>query len=76
MKAEEGEREQRSGKVEKEEEAKGNLACGFGNFITVYCDLLWFLPARYPVPIIVITTSPNDDVLVEGNKGEDWSNWI
>lgn len=73
-----GEREQRSGKVEKEEEeeAKGNLACGFGNFITVYCDLLWFLPARYPVPTIVITTSSTDDVLVEGNKGEDWRNRI
>ncbi|TKS86282.1 Sine oculis-binding protein -like protein [Collichthys lucidus] len=44
---EEREREQGSGKVEKEEEeAKGNLACGFGNVITVYSDLLWFLPAR------------------------------
>lgn len=73
-----GEREQRSGKVEKEEEeeAKGNLACGFGNFITVYCDLLWFLAARYPVPTIVITTSPTGDVLVEGNEGEDWRKCI
>lgn len=41
-----------------EEEAKGNLACGFGNVITVYSDLLWFLPARDPVPTSVITTSP------------------
>lgn len=23
---------------------QGNLACGLGNFIMVYCDLLWFLP--------------------------------
>lgn len=27
------------------QEAKGNLARGFGNFITVYSDLLWFLSA-------------------------------
>lgn len=71
-----GEREQGSGKVETEEEeeegsAKGNLACGFRNFITVYCDLLWFLPARYPIPTIIITTSPTGWVLLEGNKGED-----
>ncbi|KAG8013515.1 hypothetical protein GBF38_021931 [Nibea albiflora] len=69
------EREQGSGKVEKEEEeeAKGNLACGFGNVITVYSDLLWFLPARYPIPTTIITTSPTgyDWVLLEGNKRED-----
>lgn len=63
-------------KEEEEEEAKGNLACGFGNFITVYCDLLWFLPARYPVPTVVITTRPTGHVSVEGNKGEEWRNWI
>lgn len=72
---EEREREQGSGKVEKEEEeeAKGNLACGFGNVITVYSDLLWFLPARYPIPTTIITTSPTgyDWVLLEGNKRED-----
>lgn len=80
MKAEERERQQRregagewkSREVE-EEEAKGNLACGFGNFIMVYSDLLWFLPARYPIPTIIITTSPAGHgwVLLEGNKGED-----
>lgn len=64
---------------EKEEEVeKGNLACGFGNFITVYSDLLWFLPARYPVPTIIITTSPtgHDWVLLEGNKGEHCVNVV
>ena len=67
MKAEERERQRRrrdgqqgSGKVEEkeEEEAKGNLACGFGNFIMVFCDLLWFLTARYPFfTIIIIVTA-------------------
>lgn len=52
-----GERDQGSGKVEKEE-AKGNLACGFGNAITVYSDLLWFLPTRYTIPTSIITTRP------------------
>lgn len=61
-----GEREQGSGKVEKEE-AKGNLACGFGNVITVYSGLLWFLPTRYPIPTTIITTRPtgHDLALVE-----------
>lgn len=60
---EEREREQGSGKVEKErakEEAKGNLACGLGNVITVYSDLLWFLPTRYLILPAIITTGPTD----------------
>lgn len=83
MKAEERERQRRregagewkSGEVEEEkkEEAKGNLARGFGNFITVYSDLLWFIPTGYPIPAIIIITSPtgHDWVLLEGKKGDD-----
>lgn len=58
-----GEREQGSGKVVEEEEAKGKLACRFGNVIAVYRDLLWFLPARYPIPTTIIPTR---------STGPDW----